>query len=83
MTVRAKGLGVELSRSESKSGRVLERRRPERVDSLIDDVEFDRRTMRHFCELSGLPVPSTGVFVPLLVQESGDRRHFDSRQSRH
>ena len=64
----SKGLGVELSRSGSKSGRVLERRRSERVDSLIDDVEFDRRTMRHFCELSGLPVPTTGVFVPLLVQ---------------
>ena len=43
---RAKGLGVELSRSGSKSGRVLERRRPERVDSLIDDGEFDRGTMR-------------------------------------
>ena len=42
MTDGSKGLGVELSRSESKSGRVLERRRPERVDSLIDDVEFDR-----------------------------------------
>ena len=66
---REKGLGVELSRRESKSGRVLDRRRAERVDSLIDDVEFDRGAMRRFCELTGLPVPSTGIFVPLLLQE--------------
>ena len=65
----AKGLGVELSLSDSKTGRVLERRRPERVDSLIDDVEFNRDAMRRFCELTGLPVPSTGLFVPLLVQD--------------
>ena len=25
--------------------------------------------MRRFCELTGLPVPSTGLFVPLLVQD--------------
>lgn len=64
-----RGLAVELAERESKCGRVLERRRPERVDSLIDDVEFDRDTMRHFCELTGVPVPSTGIFVPLVVHD--------------
>ena len=64
-----RGLASSSSLSGSKSGRVLERRRPERVDSLVDDIEFDRDSMRRFCEMTGLPVLSTGVFVPLLVQE--------------
>lgn len=62
------GVGLLLSRHESKSGRVLERRRAERVDSLIDDVEFDRHSVRRLCEETGLPMPSAGVFVPLLVK---------------
>jgi len=65
----ATGVGFLLSRSESKSGRVLERRQAERVDSLVDDGEFDRHTVREFCDHAGLPTPSSGIFVPLLVQD--------------
>ena len=61
-------LGIRVSRDTSKAGRVLERRRPERVDSLIDDLEVDREVLRRFAELTGLPVPSTGLFVPLVLQ---------------
>jgi signal transduction histidine kinase len=55
--------GMVLDRAASKSGRVLDRRRSERVDSLIDDPEVDREFARRMGMRSGL-------FVPLLV---GDR----------
>jgi signal transduction histidine kinase len=61
--------GVLLSRADSKIGRVLERRRPERVDSLIDDLEVDRHGLRELCELTGLPLATTGIFVPLVVHD--------------
>ena len=53
--------GMELDRS-SKSGRVLDRRRSERLDSLIDDPEVDREFARRIGMRAGL-------FVPLLVGE--------------
>jgi signal transduction histidine kinase len=56
-------IGTFLSREGSKSGRVLERRRSERVDSMLDDVEVDQDISRRM----GL---RSGLFVPLLV---GDR----------
>jgi signal transduction histidine kinase len=56
-------LGSFLSRDGSKSGRVLDRRRSERVDSTLDDVEIDQEIARRL----GL---RSGLFVPLLV---GDR----------
>ncbi len=45
----------------SKSARILERRRSERVDSLLDDPEVDQEFAR---ELGA----STGLYVPLLVR---------------
>jgi len=39
-------LGVTISRIGSKSGRVLERGRSERVESVLDDVEIDRTVSR-------------------------------------
>ncbi len=48
--------------ARSKSGRVLERRRSERVDSLADDPEVDQEVAR---ELGG----TSGLYVPLIVQE--------------
>jgi signal transduction histidine kinase len=54
-------LGMELDRS-SKSGRVLDRGRSERLDSLIDDPEVDRE----FARRMGM---RAGLFVPLLVGE--------------
>ncbi len=47
---------------QSKSGRVLERRRSERVDSMIDDPEVDQEAARVMRATSGL-------FVPLLVRD--------------
>jgi signal transduction histidine kinase len=65
----ARGLGQHISRAVSKSARVLERRRPERVDSLIDDLEVDRSALQQFTELTKLPFPSTGLFAPLLLHD--------------
>lgn len=48
--------------ARSKSGRVLERRRGERVDSLRDDPEVDQEVVR---ELGG----TSGLYVPLVVHE--------------
>jgi signal transduction histidine kinase len=46
----------------SKTGRVLERRRSERVDSVIDDPEVDQEAARRL----GV---HTGLFVPLIVHD--------------
>ena len=56
-------LGTLLSRTGSKSGRVLDRRRSERVDSTLEDVEVDQEVARRV----GL---RSGLFVPMIV---GDR----------
>jgi signal transduction histidine kinase len=56
-------VGAFLAREGSKSGRVLDRRRSERVDSTLDDLEVDQEIGRRM----GL---RSGLFVPLLV---GDR----------
>ena len=54
----AEGLpGSLLSRTGSKSGRVLERRRSERVDSTLDDTEVDQEVARRIGMRSGLYVP--------------------------
>jgi signal transduction histidine kinase len=55
--------GEFLGLGGSKSGRVLERRRSERVDSPLDDVEINRDVARRIGMRSGL-------FVPMIV---GDR----------
>ena len=56
-------LGMKLDPTRSKSARVLERRRSERVDSLLDDPEIDHQSARFLGARAGL-------YVPLLV---GDR----------
>jgi signal transduction histidine kinase len=56
-------LGMRLDHSSSKSGRVLDRRRSERLDSLIDDPEVDRE----FARRMGM---RAALFVPLVL---GDR----------
>jgi two-component system, NarL family, sensor histidine kinase DevS len=55
-------IGTTLARNTSKSGRVLERRRSERVDSTLDDVEVDQELARRV----GL---RSGLFVPMLVAD--------------
>jgi signal transduction histidine kinase len=54
-------LGLQLERAGSKSGRVLERRRSERVDCLLEDSEVDYGI--------GRPIGArTGLYVPLIVR---------------
>ena len=55
-------LGTRLERDSSKTGRVLERRRSERVDSLIDDIEMDQDAGRKMGA-------RTGLFVPMLLRD--------------
>ncbi len=55
-------VGTTLSRDGSKSGRVLERRRSERVDSTLEDVEVDQELARRV----GL---RSGLFVPMIVAD--------------
>ncbi len=54
--------GTRLERETSKTGRVLERRRSERVDSLIDDIEMDQEAGRKMGA-------RTGVFVPMMLRD--------------
>ncbi len=55
-------VGLELEPAGSKSGLVLERRRGERVDSLLDDPEVDYGV--------GRPTGArTGLYVPLIVRD--------------
>jgi signal transduction histidine kinase len=53
---------LRFDRSASKSGRVLDRRRSERLDSVIDDPEVDR----DFARKIGI---RAALYVPLLVGE--------------
>jgi signal transduction histidine kinase len=55
-------LGIRLQRDASKTGKVLDRRRSERVDSMIDDVEMDQDAGRRMGA-------RTGVFVPMLLRD--------------
>jgi signal transduction histidine kinase len=55
-------IGTVLSRAGSKSGRVLDRHRSERVDSTLDDIEVDQDVARRTGQRSGL-------FVPMFVGE--------------
>jgi two-component system, NarL family, sensor histidine kinase DevS len=55
-------VGETIRRSESKSGRVLEQRSSERVDSVIDDPEVDQEVARQLAAHSG-------IWVPLIARE--------------
>ncbi len=60
---RTDGLtGSRLERDGSKAGRVLDRGRSERVDSMIDDLEVDQ-------ELSRRLEARTGLYVPMLLRD--------------
>jgi two-component system, NarL family, sensor histidine kinase DevS len=54
-------VGVELDFGGSKTGRVLQRRRSERVDSVLDDPELDQQVARRMGIRSAL-------YVPLVVE---------------
>jgi signal transduction histidine kinase len=55
-------VGMTLDPTRSKTARVLERRRSERVDSLIDDPEVEQQAARYMGA-------RTGLFVPLLARD--------------
>jgi signal transduction histidine kinase len=56
--------GMELALGGSKAGRVLERGRSERIDSLLDDPEVDQQATRRLGVHSAL-------YVPLIVRGQG------------
>jgi len=58
---RAELAGATITRSTSKSGRVLERGHSERADSVLDDPEVDHEAIR-------LIGAQSGLWVPLLVR---------------
>ena len=72
-------VGVQLEQAGSKSGRVLERRRAERVDSLLDDPEVDQEAARRFGARSGLYVPLVAGGRPIGVIVAHDREGADPR----
>ena len=53
--------GMVLDAHESKLGRVFQRRRSERVDAMIEDLEVDQETARRINA-------TTGLYVPLVVR---------------
>ena len=55
-------LGTTISRSGSKSGAVLERRRSERIDSVLDDPEVHQEVSRQLAA-------RTGMWVPLIARD--------------
>jgi len=60
----AEMLGLMLPRDGSKAGRVLDRRRSERIDSVLEDPEMHQEATRQIGARSGL-------FVPLLARDEG------------
>jgi signal transduction histidine kinase len=54
-------VGLRLAKVGSKMGRILERGRSERVDSMIEDLEVDQDTARRM-------QARTGLYVPLIVR---------------
>ncbi len=62
-------IGKTMPRATSKSGRVIERGRSERVDSVLDDPEVDHEVIRRFGARTGLWVPlvARGRTIGLLA----------------
>jgi signal transduction histidine kinase len=74
-------IGLQLERAGSKSGRVLERRQAERVDSLADDAEVDQQATRPLDARTGLYVPLIAGARPIGVVVAHDREAEDPRFS--
>ena len=72
-------LGLQLERAGSKSGRVLERRRAEQVDSLADDSEIDHEATRPLGARTGLYVPLIASGRPIGVIVAHDKEGEDPR----
>ena len=74
-------LGETISRSGSKSGRVLARRRSERLDSVIDDPEVHQETTRRLAARTGMWVPLIARDRVIGVLEIHDKEGPDARFS--
>jgi signal transduction histidine kinase len=74
-------IGRTTSHSESKSGRVLERRRSERIDSVLDDPEVDQELGRWLAVRTGLWVPLLARDRPIGVIVAHDKHGPDARFS--
>jgi signal transduction histidine kinase len=72
-------VGTTLALSGSKHGRVLERRRSERVDSLLEDPEVAHTVARQVAARSGLFVPLVVGDRAIGVVAAHDKRAYDGR----
>jgi signal transduction histidine kinase len=74
-------LGTKISRSDSKSGAVLARRRSERIDSVMDDPEVHQEVSRRLSARTGMWVPLIGREDVIGVLEIHDKEGPDARFS--
>jgi signal transduction histidine kinase len=74
-------LGTLMSRSGSKSGAVIERRRSERIDSVIDDPEVHQEVTRRLAARTGMWVPLIAHDRVIGVLEIHDKEGPDARFS--
>jgi signal transduction histidine kinase len=73
--------GMRLGKDESKAGRVLARRRSERVDSMTDDLEVDQELSRRLEARTGLYVPMILRDRPIGIIAAHDKEAADARFS--
>jgi len=66
-------VGIELELGGSKTGRVLQRGRSERVDSVLDDPEMDQQVARRMGVRSALYVPLLAEGRPIGVVVTHDK----------
>ena len=74
-------LGTTISRSGSKSGAVLARRRSERIDSVLDDPEVHQEISRQLAARTGMWVPLIARDQAIGVLEIHDKEGPDPRFS--
>ena len=72
-------LGTTISRAKSKSGAVLERRRSERIDSVMDDPEVHQEVSRQLAARTGMWVPLIARDQAIGVLEIHDKEGPDAR----
>ena len=84
--IAAAQVGTRLELRGSKVGRVLERGRTERVDSVLDDPEVDQRTARELGVTTALYVPlivhGRAIGVVAAHDKLGDDTRFDDDDTR-
>ena len=72
-------VGCATMRHESKSGRILDRRRSERSDSVLDDPEVDHDVTRRVAARTGLWVPLIARDKAIGVIAAHDKEGRDAR----